>query len=138
MVLPVLNASTAITPLSHGHCQPTKGVQLADKGDGNGMVVEIVAANSTVSHGVEMAMKGPDDSYQIAAVLNLAGSFAAFRSLRCSLAMALMDMTVLLGERLEQEDDMVHQYVSRSVATANCPSVFFVYRAVVLRDSCPR
>ena len=42
------------------------------------MVVEIVAANSTVSHCDEMAMKGPDDSNQIAAVLNLAGIFRRF------------------------------------------------------------
>ena len=32
---------------------------------------------------------------------------------------------------------MVHQYVSLSVAAANCPSLFLTYRAVVLSDSCP-
>jgi hypothetical protein len=35
------------------------------------VVVETVAANATVPHCDEMAMKGPDDCDQIAAILNL-------------------------------------------------------------------
>ena len=42
------------------------------------MVVEIVATNSAVSHGDQMAMKGPDDGDQVAAVLNLVGIFRRF------------------------------------------------------------
>jgi hypothetical protein len=89
--------------------KPTKGIQLADEGDGDGMIVEIVATDAVIPHGDQVAMETSDDGDQIDAALYLGGVI-------CGLFFGLIG-TVGNGFGhdcppvfvLKQEEDMVHQ-----------------------------
>jgi len=77
--------------------RPTKGVQLACERKGDGMIIELVAADAAVSNGNKMAMKSSNDGDDVHTVLN-------FTSIGCCFSFGFIgaigngfdDMTVLL------------------------------------------
>jgi hypothetical protein len=54
-----------------GHA--AQAVQLADEGQGDGMVDKVVAKDAAVAEGQQMAVKCPDDGNKVAAVLHRIG-----------------------------------------------------------------